>query len=391
MARTRVLHIATRLAVGGAQKNTLDVCRWLPRDRYEVEVLAGPEVDSDGDLQPEFAAAGIKVHILPGLHRDENLASDLTALWRMVGVIRRGRYDIVHTHMAKAGVIGRLAAGFAHVPVILHTVHGWPWHNFLDRKTKDRYVDFERRAARRSDRIIVTSERDRGKGLAHHVAAPNKYELIRAGIDLELFDPARHDRAAARRELGLPDKAPVVVTVAALTEQKNPLEGLEVIAGARNSFPDLHYLVVGDGPLRAACEAKAAALGMASFVHFLGLTDRVPSALAAADVFLLTSRWEGLPRTLLEAMAMGKAVVATQVDGVLDVIEDNVTGYARDPGDVEELVAMVVRLFRAPNLIAEMYKGNAAFLRKPEFEVRNSVQRLDNLYRQLLRSKGLAG
>lgn len=390
MAPTRVLQIATRLAVGGAQKHMLDLCRNLPRDRYEVEVLAGPEVGSDGDLQPEFAAAGIPVQILPGLHRDENLASDLTALWRMVGAIRRGRYQVVHTHMAKAGVIGRLAAGFAHVPVIVHTVHGWPWHNFLDRKTKERYVDFERRAARKSDRIIVTSERDRGKGLAHHVAAPNKYELIRAGVDLERYDPAKYDRAFCRAALGLPEKAPVVVTVAALTEQKNPLEAIEVIHRARHSFSDLHYLMVGDGPLRAACEAKVAELEIVPFVHFLGLTERVPEALAAADVFLLTSRWEGLPRTLLEAMAMGKAVVATQVDGVLDVIEDNVTGYARDPGDIDELTAMVVRLFRAPNLIAEMHRGNTAWLRRPEFDLKTSARRVDQLYQQLLRGKGVA-
>src|SRR5262245_54227427 len=109
MARTRVLHVLTRLALGGAQRSTLDVCRLLPKDRYEVEVLAGPEVGSEQNIQAEFTDLGIPVHMLPGLHREENTASDLAALWRMVGFLRRGRYDVVHTHMAKAGVIGRLA------------------------------------------------------------------------------------------------------------------------------------------------------------------------------------------------------------------------------------------------------------------------------------------
>lgn len=385
MARTRVLHVLTRLAVGGAQKSALELCRRLPRERYDVEVLAGPDTGQEGDLQAEFTAAGLPVHIFPGLHREENRASDLSALWRLSGFIKRGRYDVVHTHMAKAGVIGRMAAGLAHKPITVHTAHGWAWHNFLDRKTKEKYVGYERRAATHCQKIIVTNEKDRGKALANGVAPPAQFTLIRSGVDFSVFDPAQHDKAAARAELGLPEKAPIIITVGALTEQKNPLEAAQIVANVKNSFPELRWLVVGDGPLREALHAEAERLNLGDTFQWLGLRQDIPRLLAAADVFLLTSRWEGLPCTLLEAMAMGKAVVATQVDGVLDVIEDNVTGYVRDPEDVPELTAMVVRLFRAPNLIAEMYKGNAAFIRKPEFSVERMVEQVDALYQELLR------
>jgi glycosyltransferase involved in cell wall biosynthesis len=390
MARARVLHVLTRLALGGAQRHALDVCRRLPGDRYEVEVLAGPDVGSEKSIQSEFTDAGLPVHMLPGLHREENPASDLAALWRMAGFLRRGRYDVVHTHMAKAGVIGRLAAGLAKVPAVVHTVHGWPWHNFVDRKTKERYVGFERRAARKTDRIIVTSERDRGKGLAHAIAPADRFTLIRSGIDFARFDPEKHDRAEARRKLGLPEKARVLLTVAALTHQKNPLEALEVAARVQKAFPELHYILVGNGPLRDDVMTRSGQLGFGSRFHFLGNRDDIPEILAAADVFLLTSRWEGLPLTLIEAMAMGKAIVATQVDGVLDVIEDNVTGYARDPGDVDELAAMCVRLFRAPNLITEMFKGNPAHIRRPEFSLERTVEALDRLYQEVLKARGRA-
>ncbi len=388
MAKTRVLHMLTRLALGGAQRNTLDLAVHLPADRYDVEVLAGPDVGAEQGIQAEFTDRGIPVHILPGLHREESTASDLAALWRAVGFLRRGRYDILHTHMAKAGVIGRIAAGFAKVPVVVHTVHGWPWHNFIDRKTKERYVGYERRAAEHTDRLIVTSEKDRGKGLAQGVAPPDKFTLIRSGIDFDRFDPAAIDKAAARAALDLPEKAPIIVSVGALTDQKNPLEALEVVAKTKVSFPELRYLLVGDGPLRNDVLARAEQLGLDGHFSWLGNRSDIPTILAAADVFLLTSRWEGLPRTMIEAMAMGKAIVATQVDGVLDVIEDNVTGYVRDPGDVDELTAMCVRLFRAPNLITDMYKGNTAFIRRAEFTTAAAVASTDALYRELLAAKG---
>jgi glycosyltransferase involved in cell wall biosynthesis len=384
MSRRRVLHVVTRLAMGGAQKSTLDTCVRLAKDRWDVEVLAGPEVGEDGSLQEAFTEAGIPVHLLPGLHREESVGNDLSALWRMIGFLRRGRYDVVHTHMAKAGIIGRMAAGYVHVPAVVHTAHGWPWHNFLDRKTKERYVSHERRAARKTGKIIVTSERDRGKALAWQVAPVDRFELVRTGIDFDLFDPARHDKAAGRRALGIPEDAPVVISVGALTPQKNPLEALEVIGRVRHAFPALHYVLVGDGPLRGAVQRQAGALGLGESFHFLSVRNDVPALLAAADVFLLTSKWEGLPRTLIEAMAMGKAPVVTQVDGVLDVIEDNVTGYVRDPGDVDELTAMVVRLFRAPNLIKEMGVANPKFIRKPEFSVERMVTRIADVYDRLL-------
>jgi len=388
VAKARVLHMMTRPVLGGAQMNTLDLARRLPADRYEVEVLTGPDVGAEPSLQSAFTDAGIPVHLLPGLHREESATRDLAALWRTVGFLRRGRYDVLHTHMAKAGVIGRMAAGFAKVPVVVHTVHGWPWHNFVDRKTKERYVGYERRAAARTDRLIVVSERDRGKGLAQGVAPPDRFTLIRSGIDFDVFDPAKYEKAACRKALDLPEDAPVMVTVGALTEQKNPLEALEVTARVKNAFPAVRHLIVGDGPLKDDVDARIAALDLEGNVRRLGARDDVPAILAAADVFLLTSRWEGLPRTLIEAMAMGKAVVATQVDGVLDVIEDNVTGYARDPGDVDELSAMCVRLFRAPNLITEMFKGNTAFLRRPEFRADTTAAQVDALYRELLAAKG---
>ena len=189
---------------------------------------------------------------------------------------------------------------------------------------------------------------------------------------------------AARRTLGIDDTAPVIISVGALTEQKNPLEALEVVARARHALPAVVFLMVGDGPLRGAVQRKAEELGLGDSFRFLGVRPDVPSLLAAADVFLLTSRWEGLPRTLIEAMAMGKAPVVTQVDGVLDVIEDNVTGYVRDPGDVDELAAMVVRLFRAPNLIKEMGVQNPKFIRKPEFSVERMVTKIADIYERLL-------
>lgn len=387
MARTRVLHVLTRLALGGAQRNTLFTCRDLPKERYEVEVAAGPETGAEGDIHSEFDALKIPVHTIPALCRDGGTAQNLAAVWRLSNLMRRGRYDIVHTHMARAGVIGRFAASFANVPVRVHTVHGWPWHNALDRKTRDRYVDYERRAALRTDRLIVTSERDRGKGLANTIAPTSRFTLIRSGIDFDLFDPKKHDKAASRARLGLPEKVPVIISVGALTPQKNPLEALEVVARTRHAFPDLHYVIAGDGPLRAEVEARAAALNLDGQFHLLGLRDDIPQLLAAADVFLITSRWEGLPRTVIEAMAMGKAVVATQVDGLLDVIEENVTGYVRDPGEVEELAAMCVRLFRAPNLINEMFTGNSRFIRKPEFSLERMVSGIDALYQELLKEK----
>ena len=306
MSQVRVLHVITRLIVGGAQENTMLTAALLAPARYAVDVVSGPQTGPEGSLIPEVRARGIRLTILPSLVREVNPARDVAALVALTRLIRRGRYDVVHTHSSKAGILGRWAAYRAGAPVIVHTVHGWGHHDRQRPLVRWFYVLLERATQRITDRLIVVSPRNTQKGLADGIATPDKYVTIRSGIELERFRQPSRPRADVRAELGIPPGAAVVGTVTRLSPQKAPLDFVATAAQVAARRQGVHFVIVGDGPLRAEVEAQVAALGLTGRVHLTGLRRDVPDLMHGFDVFVLSSLWEGLPRAL-KAVMCGRA------------------------------------------------------------------------------------
>ena len=305
----RVLHIITRMIVGGAQENTMLSCALADRTRFSSELLTGPQTGPEGDLHGESRARGVTLRIEPSLVRELHPWKDLVALVRLVRVFRRGDWDVVHTHSSKAGILGRLAARIAGIPVVVHTVHGWGFHPRQSAAIRHFYVMLERACARWCARLIVVGGADREAGLALGIGRPEQYVLVRSGIEIEVYRDVSVTPAEVRRRFGIPADAFVIGCVGRLSAQKAPLDLVAAFAKVAAEVGSAHLLLVGDGPLRGEVEAAVRKAGLTGRVHLAGLRRDVPELLRAFDVFALASHWEGLPRVFSQAMAAGLPMI----------------------------------------------------------------------------------
>ncbi len=382
MPPVRVLQIITRLVLGGSQETVLLTCRLLDSAEWRTEILCGAQTGPEGSLFDQARAQHTLVTVEPALVREVSPFRDLVCLWRLYRFIRRGRFDVVHTHDSKAGVLGRIAARMAGVPVV-HTIHGW---GFTDRQrpvARWLFQTVERFCARFADKLIAVTGRDVDKGLAAGIGRAEQYQVIRSGIELARFGHPTVDRDTVRRQLGLPADAVVVGTVTRLSEQKAPLDFVRAAAEVRQTADDLDpwFVLVGDGPLRSRVEALVEELGLRDRLLLTGLRHDVPELLAAFDLFVLSSLWEGLPRVLPQAMATGLPVVATAVDGNAEIVEDGLTGRLVPPARPELLAAAVVELLGDPVRRATM--GAAGRARVEPYSAERMAADLAALYRRL--------
>jgi glycosyltransferase involved in cell wall biosynthesis len=383
MTAIQVLHPITRLIVGGAQENTMYTAAFLNPQRFHVKVLSGPQTGPEGSLIEEVRARGVPLTILPDLRREIDPWRDLKALWKLARFIRAGRFTIVHTHSSKAGILGRIAARLAGTPVVVHTVHGWSFHDHMSAPKRSLFTALERLTAPLTDALIVVTRQDIDKGLAAGIGRPNQYHLIRSAISLDRFDPAQVDRETVRSELGIPPDAPVLGNVGRFSPQKNPLDWVRVAGRVARAIPECRFLLVGDGPLRPKVEAALEEEGIADRTVLTGLRRDVPEMMAAMDVFLLTSLWEGLPRVIPQAMSMEVPVVANRADGTTEAIDHSETGFLCEPDDLDAQATYCLSLLRDPKFRRAMGQRGRTWASR-EFDVRHMVAQIADLYESLL-------
>lgn len=381
--RLPVATVITRLDVGGAQETAVGVAASVDPDRFDVVLLAGAERRNAG-YEDRLRAAGVPLVTVADLRGSLRPVSDVRALVRLVRVLRERRPDVVHTHSSKAGVLGRVAARLAGVPVTVHTVHGWSFSAGMPGPARWVAVALERLLARRTTALVVVGESDRAAGLARGIGVPSSYHVIRSGVDVDRFRLTPGRRAAIRTALGVPEGVPLVGTVGRLAAQKDPEAFVAMAHGVHRARPDARFVVVGDGPLRTAIEQAIAQQGLDGVVTLLGERDDVEQLLAALDVFVLTSRWEGLPRAVVEAMAAGVPVVASAVGCVADVVRHERTGLLVPAGDGPGFSAAVTRLLDDPTLRARL--AAAAQPMVDEFSATAMVAGHEALYEQLARA-----
>jgi len=392
--RLRVVHVITKLELGGAQQNTLHTLAHLDPRRFDGALVAGTE----GLLVPEALAAAregrYEVRLLPQLVREVRPARDLTALAALVRLLRaalaRARAAagggrprlLVHTHSSKAGILGRAAARIAGVPVVVHSVHGFPFHPRQRPAVRRLYVALERLAARWTTHFVAVAQADVEEGVALGIFPRERVTLVRSGIDIGRFSGAGLDREAKRRELGVPPGAPLAGMIGNFKPQKNPVDFVRVAALVGARVPSAHFLLAGDGVLRTRVVAAARASGLGDRLHLVGWRRDVEEIMPCLDVLVLTSLWEGLPRVFPQAMAAGRPVVAYRVDGAPEAVEDGVTGYLVVPGDREGAAARVAELLLDPERAGRM--GEAGRARVGEFDAGRMVRQQEELYERLL-------
>lgn len=381
---TRILHIITRLIVGGAQENTMLTADLLDKSAWAVDVLCGPQTGTEGSLIPEVRQRHIPLTIEPALVREINPGKDLLALWRLTKFIKNGKYAIVHTHSSKAGILGRWAAKLAGTPIIVHTVHGWGHTPRQHPLVQKMFIRLEKLTLPITDRLIVVSPRDIEKGVQAGIGSPADFTLIRSGIELDRFGHPQRYAADMRAELGIPPHASVVGTVTRLSPQKAPLDFVRAAAIIGKKMPTCYFVMVGDGPLRMAVEELATELGIAERLILTGLRRDVPELMATFDIFGLSSLWEGLPRVLPQAMATGLPIVATAVDGNAEAVTDGENGFLTPPGNPQAFAQAIIKLLYTPTLAQQM--GQMGKKRAETFGAQKMVADIAALYTRLLTS-----
>lgn len=387
MGKIRVLHPITRLIIGGAQENTMLTADFLNHrpsyaGQYEVGIVSGPQTGPEGSLIAEVRARRIPLTIMPELRREISPVNDVRALLKLARMMRHGRYHIVHTHSSKAGVLGRVAAKLARVPVIIHTVHGWSFHQRLTPRQLKFYVALEKIGDWCSDAAIVVTANDRDKGLAQGIRRAANYRLIRSGIELSRFGHPQQSPALVREQLGIPAGVPIVGSVTRLSEQKAPLDLVNACAHIHRQQPKTWFVIVGDGPLRPAVEEAIEDQGLSARVVLTGLRRDIPEIMAVFNVFVLSSLWEGLPRVLPQAMATSLPIVCTRADGSAEAVIDGENGFLVPKGEAELLAGKVLTLLGDDELRRRM--GENGRSRAPEFGAEKMVRDIEALYRSLL-------
>jgi glycosyltransferase involved in cell wall biosynthesis len=351
-----VVRIITRLNIGGPSIQATRLSA-LDRGGFSTTLIHGRLGEGEGDMS-YLIAPGTRAVYVDTLRRPLSPLSDLRAWLRLIGELRRARPQIVHTHMAKAGLLGRLAAGVYNLTrggapraKVIHTYHGHVLEGYFTPLMTRVFIGFEQLVAHLTDALIAISptiERDLRDHF--HIGRPSQYRVIPLGFDLTPFAEINHaTRVRARMDLHLAADADVVCTVGRLTPIKQHRLFLDTVALVAAARPGLIALIAGDGELRADLERYAAELGIADRVHFLGWRRDLATIYAASDVFLLTSRNEGTPVALIEAMAAGIPGVSTDVGGVKDVIVSDDVG-ARVESSADALATHVLRYLADPEL-----------------------------------------
>ena len=380
MPKINLLYVVTKLELGGAQKHLLDLITYLDKRRYNIFLFTA----SEGLLvQDALSIEGLTLKCSRFLERPINPLKDALALIEIYRFIKRNKIDVVHTHSSKAGILGRLAARLARTRIILHTVHGWSFHDYQPIVGRNFYIWLERLCGKFTDKLIVVSNHDRQKGLENRIGDEKKYALIRYGINSLEFGLKDQN---IRRGWGINSNDLVVGMVSCFKPQKSPGDFIKLAYSVHKNLPDVKFILVGDGILRKAIERLIYKLNLGKQVVLTGWRRDMPRILSMMDVFVLTSLWEGLPISALEAMAASLPVVATHTGGISEVISEAKTGFLVQPRRIDKMAEKVSSLLKDENLRSQIGRNAKGSLGQ-DYTVRGMVRYTDNLYWDLISKK----
>lgn len=381
----RVAHVITRLIVGGAQENTIATVDGLRRKPgCKVSLISGPSPGAEGSLEPSVRAAGIELQIVPSLVRPVHPLRDFAALHQLTDLFRAQRPNVVHTHSGKAGVLGRLAAARACVPIIIHTIHGPSFGNFQGALANWIFTAAERRAARVTSHFISVAGAMTEQYLAAGIGKRSQFTTIRSGFDVEPFLQAQND-PRLRAQLGLKAEDIVVGKIARLFKLKGHDDLLDIAPELIRAEPRLKLLFLGDGPWRSRLEQRAHAAGIGGHICFAGLVPptEVHRYIGVMDFLVHLSYREGLPRALPQALAAARPVIAYDCDGAREVCVHGKTGFLIPPGNRAELTR-AIRQLTADAALRTRLGGAGQSLVCDQFPTQRMVDEIFALYERLL-------
>ncbi|OGL39513.1 MAG: hypothetical protein A3C43_08155 [Candidatus Schekmanbacteria bacterium RIFCSPHIGHO2_02_FULL_38_11] len=421
--KAKIIHIITKLELGGAQQNTLFTVKNLDRDIFEPVLISG----TGGVLDEEVKRLeGVRVFFVPELVREINPLKDIIALLKLTKILFREKRElltsekknnninyyslftvycslpiVVHTHSSKAGILGRWAARLAGVPFIIHTFHGFGFNDYQNFFKKNLFIFLERLTEKITSRFVCVSRANIKKGKRLGIFIEKKVSLIRSGIEIEKFMNAGNNppsppltkggnggfseeiRKLLKIDKNGASKVPIVGMIACFKPQKAPLDFLKIAAKVKKEV-EAKFVLVGDGELRKEIEADIESSNLKDDVILAGWQRDIPQVLKCFDLLLLTSLWEGLPRVIPEAVASNIPVIATDVDGTAEVIQDGVNGYLLKPHNIDGFSEKITYLLKNKTVLEDFRKSGKEIL--AEFDINEMVKKQEKLYLSLLNS-----
>jgi predicted glycoside hydrolase/deacetylase ChbG (UPF0249 family) len=380
--KIKILHVITRSIEGGAPENTFLTITGTDKRKYISALACGGK----GVLARKTRGAGFECFNVSFLRKEINPFFDLAALIRLFFILRKRKFDIVHTHASKAGILGRLAAFMARTPVIVHTIHGFGFNDYQRPPVRGFFVLLERLCAKFTDKIIAVSSLNIEKARRYNIGSDGQFIPIHSGIVIEKYAERKIDRKAKRREAGLNENNKVVGMVAHVDKGKGHEYLVKAAETVTKLIPDARFLIIGEGKLMPKIRDQIGERGLKDFFLMLGTREDVSDLYHIMDVFVLPTLWEGLPRVIPEAMAAGLPIVTTPVDGIPEAIKDNFNGLLVPPRDPEKLARAIIAVLddesTAGRLAAEARKSV-----DPDFSARKMVKEIGDVYDKLCREK----
>lgn len=376
MKKIKVLHIITKLELGGAQQNTIFTVNNLNKDKFDAFLAFG-----GGGILTEETKQRLseKAILVPFLVREINPYYDLLALIQLYKIIKKIKPQIVHTHSSKAGILGRTASFIAGVPIIIHSIHGFGFNKYQNKFLYFLLKGAEKIVSKFTTHFIAVSQANIEQGIKEKLFNLDKVSLIRSGIDLNYFKLI--NESTIRSEFNIENSSSIITMIACFKHQKAPLDFIYIAEKIIQFKKNIKFFLVGDGELRKEIENEIRKRNLENYVILTGWRRDVGNIICGSDIIVLTSLWEGLPRTIIEAMVLNKPIVATNVDGINDVIKDGENGFLITPHNINEFANKILALLKDKELYNKFANASKNI---DEFDINLMVRKQEELYIRLI-------
>ncbi|MBL7190507.1 glycosyltransferase family 4 protein [bacterium] len=378
---TKILYIITRLDRGGSAEAVMQWAAAFKQKGWDSKIITGKTAEPQEDFSVYSRRTGVPIILIEPLHRELEPKNDFKALFKLIALIMKEKPDIVHTNSSKAGILGRLAAWLNRVPVIVHSPHGHIFYGYYGKAKTLVFIWLERLSAMITDRVITLTKLGMQDHIDLKIAKPEKFVPIYCGIDLKRYSEPSRSKDVIRREIGLPEDKFIIGWVGRLVD----IKGCEYFIKAASLLKDdykLHFLIVGGGPNEDNLHKLAEKLEIQDRITFTGHREDIPDMFAVMDIYILSSLNEGLGRTILEAQAAGAPVIASNVGGVPEIVENDYTGILTPPKN-SQVLAQTISLLAQDDEFRRKLRTEA-FRKLEKFTLQKTIGDLDDLYQELL-------
>jgi len=387
-SKIKVLELITLFSIGGATETVVAMAKGLNNLGYEVHIATGPNIPSEGSMYETAKELGITVITFPRLKRAINPIDDLVVIFQLAKFIRKNKYDIVHTHSSKAGVIGRIAARLAQALVVLHTIHGLPFHRFQNIYIRNFYKLIEKFAALFCDKIVAVTHTIVDVMLKSNLAPASKFTVVRSAFNLDAYNTKLYDTQKIRSKYKLSENDFVLAKVSRFSKLKGHKYLIDAFKTITPKINNCKLLLIGNGELEDELKSYIKHSGLEDKIIFTGLIppNEIPEVLSSIDVLVHTSLLEGLARVLPQAIMLEKPIISFDLDGAHEVIKDGLNGYLIEPENISSLAEKILMLCYDKKKSKLMGRNGKRMIGN-EFSDKVMVGKIDLIYRELIKFK----